>query len=231
MEPTPTLRRALVPTSMRTCPRAAVTCRSTCSPATCTGRCLGRRVRGCRRLQLGSWWEWRCKRFSISRALSCLVDCRGYFPALGQAALLEAYGGPNVAVEAASLAAVECPAPNQAPRAQPRRPRRPRGRRRPSSAHQDRRDAAVRAVPPASPASPVSEVPECLASSSAHCNPRPVTLDVLHDVGICRPATRASPRPATDFDAEAVSERRRAAACKCPPLPSSRQAMRRPGLP
>ena len=55
---------------------------------------------------------------SLSRALSSVVDCSGYLPALGQAALLEAYGGPSAAVEAASLAdavpAVERPAPNQA---------------------------------------------------------------------------------------------------------------------
>ena len=39
----------------------------------------------------------------FSRALACLVDREGYAPALTQAALLEAYGGHAVAVEAAAL--------------------------------------------------------------------------------------------------------------------------------
>ena len=61
----------------------------------------------------------------LRQALSCLVDCDGYIPALAQAALLEAYGRHTVAIEAAALAdafrahAGERPVPN---RAQPVRP-------------------------------------------------------------------------------------------------------------
>ena len=99
---TPPMRRALVPTSARTRPHGALACRSTCRPATCTGPCRGRGFRRCRRPELGSWKGWRRKRFS-GPSLFCFVACSGYLPALAQAALLETYGGPNVAVEAASL--------------------------------------------------------------------------------------------------------------------------------
>ena len=170
-EPTPPMRRALVPTSTRD-RLAALLHALVAMPRA--------RVRRCRRPELGSWKGWRCKRFS-GPSLFCFVACSGYLPALAQAALLEIYSGPNVAVEAASLAdavRARCgtAASNQHRLHDPRRPRRPRRRRR-------ARARTWKAVPSNTPHAPHAAEPykqrlwpALLADARAiQASPRPLT--------------------------------------------------------
>ena len=123
---------------------------------------------------------------SLPTAFACACDAYGYAPAVAQAALLEAYGGPAVAAEAAKLADAlrACEPPSAHAAASPTRTGRPRrGRRNRTPVESSARRGGGDSSDAASAAPTVAPTAACLAQP-ARRPASPPTLEALDAVDL-----------------------------------------------